>query len=130
MKPTILVIAFAGLLGVAGCGPTAPFARPVTEPVEGMSYVYGRFERVATSTDPGVNKIGLVISSLDGKDDFAFCFRKQEAVFAVAVEPGEYRISKWLCTYGFSNEISNEQPISADEDSCRFSVPPFHCKSL
>lgn len=118
MKRRVLLL---GLVSVffSGC---VGFAPPVRsgEPLDpGKSYLYGRFLQSARGNSL---QFGLSISSSHRGHEYCIRFaREKEAVYAVPVAPGEYKINKLLFLDG-DNVVQDALYLSYLISNCVFSV--------
>ena len=95
---------------LSGCLKFAPSIYPEDALEPGKGYLYGRFS-ADLDFNWGATKMGVVITSVDKKQEIALRFEPTLDPYAVAVDPGDYQATRIVYTQSAANEIRGEKPF-------------------
>jgi len=95
---------------LSGCFKYAPSIYPddALDPTKG--YLYGRLS-ADLDFNFGATKMGVVVTSVDKKQEIALRFEPNLDPYAVAVDPGDYQATRIVYTQSAANEIRGEKPF-------------------
>ncbi len=99
-KKTIIqiLVYISVIFSLVGCANLTPIVQCSDNPEADLAYVYGRFQltkpKKKLKTQSGTNAIVLVNDKND--KEYRLRFKWKDEVYAVALEPGRYRVTKWV----------------------------------
>jgi hypothetical protein len=115
---TVCVSLIAMLLG--SCATYSPAVSSTAAVNAGNAYLYGKFN-MAKSWN--TLKMGLVVKNLTSDREYTIRLKKQDDIYAVRVEPGEYAIT------GLSYATGEGVLSGGKSFTGRYSIPTFHVAS-
>lgn len=109
---------------IFGCKSFSPVVKPTEIPKGDLAYVYGRFKHSIHPKTLGQSyPIALVMTSHEDEKEYRIRFQRKDEVFAIAVYPGQYYISKWLCAF-LAGETKAEQSLAEHIQGNNFYLMP------
>jgi hypothetical protein len=116
-KISLIAVMLLFVVLLSGCVEHLSALKPDEIPTAEHAYIYGRFSHIKKPKDVlycennGFNDVKLIIKEVEGKKEYAIKFKKKNDVFAVAVKPGKYFVSRWGGYCWIDGNPSSEQYI-------------------